>query len=77
MGLQQNGSHCCPLIVFGTQEERHGSEVRDRGQIHFFDRMRLWFRADERGANRKNALTASGERSRTGALVRVPNSIGA
>jgi hypothetical protein len=70
-GLQQNGSPYRRLaagfkrvfgstIFFGTQEERHGSEVWDCGRIHFFDQMRLRFRADERAASKTNVVTLSG-----------------
>jgi hypothetical protein len=69
-GLQQNGSHYRRLaagfkrvfgstIFFGTQEERHGSEVWDLGRIHFFDQMRLWFRPAEPAGKRTNVLTLS------------------
>src|SRR5215813_2712814 len=54
-GLPQNGSHYrhladgfrrifCSTIFFGTSEARAQAEVWDCSRLHFFERMRLWFR---------------------------------
>jgi hypothetical protein len=59
-GLPQNGAHYNRLadgfrrifgstIFFGTNDERSRAEVWDCGRLHFFERMRLWFRPDASG----------------------------
>jgi len=56
-GLAQNGAHYRRLadgfrrifastIFFGTSEATARAEVWDCGRLHFFERMRLWFRSD-------------------------------
>jgi Plasmid encoded RepA protein len=56
-GLAQNGAHYRRLadgfrrifastICFGTSEASPRAEVWDCGRLHFFERMRLWFRPD-------------------------------
>jgi hypothetical protein len=61
-GLPQNGSHYRRLadgfrrifgstIFFGTTEAMAQAEVWDCGRLHFFERMRLWFRPEPGGAS--------------------------
>jgi Plasmid encoded RepA protein len=56
-GLAQNGAHYRRLadgfrrifastIFFGTNEATPRAEVWDCGRLHFFERMRLWFRPE-------------------------------
>jgi hypothetical protein len=56
-GLAQNGAHYRRLadgfrrifastIFFGSNEATPRAEVWDCGRLHFFERMRLWFRSD-------------------------------
>jgi hypothetical protein len=60
-GLPQNGSHYRRLadgfrrifgstIFFGTSEAMAQAEVWDCGRLHFFERMRLWFRPELSGS---------------------------
>jgi hypothetical protein len=59
-GLPQNGAHYRRLadgfrrifgstIFFGTSETRTHAQVWDCGRLHFFERMRLWFRPEPDG----------------------------
>jgi hypothetical protein len=72
-GLPLNGAHYRRLadgfrrvfastIFFGTSEERARSEVWDCGRLHFFERMRIWFRQEPSGscaAVKRNLVTLS------------------
>src|SRR5262249_7671445 len=72
-GLPQNGSHYRRLadgfqrifgstIFFGTSEARAQAEVWDCSRLHFFERMRLWFRPDQSSSSSsepKNLVTLS------------------
>lgn len=42
-------------IFFGTEEQPDGASVVDWARFHFFDRMKLWFNANEQ----KKSLTSS------------------
>jgi hypothetical protein len=72
-GLPLNGAHYRRLadgfrrvfastIFFGTSEERARAEVWDCGRLHFFERMRIWFRQEPSGdcaAVKRNLVTLS------------------
>ena len=72
-GLPLNGAHYRRLadgfrrvfastIFFGTSEERVRSEVWDCGRLHFFERMRIWFRPESSagcGSAKRNLVTLS------------------
>jgi hypothetical protein len=71
-GLAQNGAHYRRLadgfrrifastIFFGTSEATARAEVWDCGRLHFFERMRLWFRSDSNTpqTGQRNLVTLS------------------
>jgi hypothetical protein len=71
-GLAQNGAHYRRLadgfrrifastIFFGTSEATPRGEIWECGRLHFFERMRLWFRSDSSAPQpgQRNLVTLS------------------